>query len=74
MRAVVLQVQYGDAHYWDERYAKSTAEFEWYESYEPLQGLLRDFAPQDQPILQVRLCTGTTQHQYTYTLHEDSHY
>ena len=46
--------QYGAADYWEERYAKSTALFEWYEAYEPLRPLFQRYMPRDHSVLQAR--------------------
>ncbi|KAK9802794.1 hypothetical protein WJX73_006433 [Symbiochloris irregularis] len=53
--------QYGTAEYWEDRYARSTALFEWYEAYEPLRPLFERYLPRDEPVLQIGVGTSEIQ-------------
>ncbi|KAG2497480.1 hypothetical protein HYH03_004633 [Edaphochlamys debaryana] len=44
---------YGECEYWDERYTREPAAFDWYQGYSGLQAILLHVFPQDANLLQV---------------------
>ncbi|GIL54568.1 hypothetical protein Vafri_10318 [Volvox africanus] len=45
--------QYGDCEYWDERYSREPAAFDWYQGFSGLQSILHQAFPMHATILQV---------------------
>mmetsp|Transcript_5016 Transcript_5016/g.16384 ORF Transcript_5016/g.16384 Transcript_5016/m.16384 type:complete len:208 (+) Transcript_5016:167-790(+) len=48
---MTIDVEYGEATYWDERYAREPEAFDWYQSYTGLQMLLNQYLPRDASIM-----------------------
>ncbi|KXZ47786.1 hypothetical protein GPECTOR_33g668 [Gonium pectorale] len=45
--------QYGECEYWDERYSREPAAFDWYQGFTGLQTILQSVYPMDSVLLQV---------------------
>eukprot|EP00775_Hariotina_reticulata_P002306 gene2306-2614_t len=54
-------VEYGEAAYWDERYAREPTCFDWYQNYAGLEPILKQHIPIDADILHVGVGTSVLQ-------------
>jgi 2-polyprenyl-3-methyl-5-hydroxy-6-metoxy-1,4-benzoquinol methylase len=55
------QIPYADPSYWEARYAREAAPFEWFLGYTALRRTLRAFLPKRKPVLQIGCGTSNVQ-------------